>query len=225
MNKILIIENDKKTAAGAASELKNNIKKVNIHICLTGCEGLKYLRRKSVDLVISESMLTDLNGFELISGMAELGGHWPTIIISTPGRGDEAVKYMRSGIYDYIVKDRDYPASLPKAARRALDLSYLFDEKRNIVKTNIEKDRHKALSKIMQVFNHEVNNPLMTIFGNIQLLLSKEKVEPAEMREKLEAIEDAARRIARVTAFLADFNNETQKDSSKRKDEVKPVSI
>ncbi len=225
MSKILIIENDKNSASRAAGELKKNIRDAKIQICLTGHGGLKHLNRKSIDLVISESHLSDLNGFDLISGMAELGGHWPTIIISAPGRGDEALRYMRSGIYDYIVKDSEYLSSLPKAAQRALDLSYIFDEKRNIVETNIEQEWRREISKITQIFNHEVNDPLMTIVGNIQLLLSKEEIDTEGLREKLETIEDAARRIARVTTFFADYNIETPHDPLKQKSKQNAVSF
>lgn len=225
MSNILIIENDKKSASRAAGELKKNIQDAKIQICLTGHDGLKYLKRKSIDLVISESHLSDINGFDLIGGMAELGGNWPTIIISTPGRGDEAVRYMRSGIYDYIVKDNEYLSSLPKAAQRALDLSYIFDEKRNIVETSIEREWRREISKITQVFNHEINDPLMTIVGNIQLLLSKKEIDTEGLREKLEAIEDAARRIARVTTFFADYNIEAPLDPMKQKNKQNAVSF
>jgi len=209
MSKILIIENDKKTASRAADGLKGGLNDANIYICLSGMEGLKNLKRKSFDLVISESRLTDMTGFDLLKGMAEIGGHWPTIILSALGRGDEAVKYMRIGVYDYIVKDADFPHTLPRAAQRALDLSYVFNEKRNIVETNIERGRRRELSRMAHVLNHEVNNPLMAIVGNVQLLLSKSEIKPGELREKLEAIEDSARRIARVMAFFADRNIET----------------
>jgi DNA-binding NtrC family response regulator len=100
MNKILVIENDKRTASMAVEELKNSLKEVSVYVCLTGLEGLKSLKRRSFDLVISESTLSDMTGLELLKGMEELGGHWPTIILSTPGLGDEAVRYMRSGVYD-----------------------------------------------------------------------------------------------------------------------------
>jgi DNA-binding response OmpR family regulator len=206
MSKILIIENDKKAASRAADGLKGGLNDVSIYICLSGMEGLKNLKRKSFDLVISESRLADMSGFDLLKGMAEIGGHWPTIILSAPGRGDEAVKYMRVGVYDYIVKDADFPHTLPKAAQRALDLSYIFNEKMNIVETSIERERRRELSRMAHVLNHEVNNPLMAIIGNVQLLLSGSEIKHNELREKLEAIEDAACRIARVMAFFADRN-------------------
>ncbi len=213
MSKILIIENDKNSASKAAAFLKDGLGDVGVCISLSGIEGLKNLKRKSFDLVIAESRLTDITGFDLLKGMAEIGGHWPAIILSVPGRGEEAVKYMRKGVYDYIVKDADFPNTLARAAQRALDLSYIFNEKRNPAETNGERLRRKELSRIAHVLNHEVNNPLMAIIGNVQLLLSKSDVDFQELREKLEAIEDSARRIARVTAFFADSDINTNNDT------------
>lgn len=219
MNKILIIENDRKAADRAADAIKGGLAEVNIQICLNGFEGLRSLKRKSFDLVISESRLSDMTGFELLKSMAEIGGHWPAIILSSAGGGDEAVRYMRIGVYDYIVKDDDFRQALPVAARRALDLSYIFNEKRNILETNIERQRRRELSRIAHILNHEVNNPLMAILGNVQLLLSRQEIGGDELREKLEAIEDSARRIARVTAFFADRDNEHYNDIPRDKRE------
>ncbi|UCE67136.1 MAG: response regulator [Candidatus Zixiibacteriota bacterium] len=212
MSKILIIENDKKTASLAADALRSGLNDVSVYICLSAADGMKNLKRKSFDLVITASRLADMTGFELLKGMAEIGGHWPTIILSAPGRGDEAVKYMRIGVYDYIVKDADFPHTLPKAAQRALDLSYVFNEKRNIVETSIEREWRRGLSRMAHILNHEVNDPLMAIIGNVQLLLSRTEIKSGELREKLEAIEDSARRIARVMAFFADRDIETHND-------------
>jgi DNA-binding response OmpR family regulator len=212
MSKILIIENDKKTANLAADAIKSDLNDVSVFICLSGMEGLKNLKKRSFDLVISESRLSDMTGFDLLKAMVEIGGHWPAIILSIPGRGDEAIKYMRIGVYDYIVKNADFPHTLPAAAQRALDLSYVFNEKRNIVETGIERERRREISRMAHILNHEVNNPLMAIIGNVQLLLSRSEIKPAELRDKLEAIEDSARRIARVMAFFADRDSETQND-------------
>ena len=214
MSKILIIENDKKTASRAADALKNGLADVEIQICLAGFEGLNQLKSKSYDLVISEGRLSDMTGFELLQGMAEIGGHWPVIILSSAGRGDEAVKFMRTGVYDYIVKDRDYPQNLPMAARRALDLSHLFNEKRMIVETGLQRERRRELYRLAHILNHEVNNPLMAIIGNIQLLLAKPDIHPDELLGKLVAIEDSAQRIARVMAFFSNRNNEYHNEIS-----------
>jgi len=219
MRNVLIIEKDKKAASRAADALTKGLGDVSVRICLTGSDGLKYLKGKSYDLVISESRLSDMTGFEILRGLAETGENLPIIILSSAASGDEASKYTKIGIYDYIVKDSSFPRSLAEAARKALDLSCVFNEKRSIVQTKVERERSRELSRMAHVLNHEVNNPLMTIIGNVQLLLSKPEVKPVELREKLEVIEDSARRIARIMAFLADRNNERYSDQSSGKNE------
>jgi signal transduction histidine kinase len=77
-----------------------------------------------------------------------------------------------------------------------------------MIENGIKREWRRELSRLAHVFNHEVNNPLMTIIGNTQILLSKSEIKPEELRDKLEAIEDSARRIARVMAFFADRNLE-----------------
>jgi DNA-binding NarL/FixJ family response regulator len=212
--KILIIENERRTAAKAAEILENEIDNVSIHICLSGMEGLKTLKRKSFDLVISESRLADMSGFELLRGMAEIGGRWPVIILSMPEGTGKAIRFVRKGVYDFIVKDADFPQSLPRAAQRALDLSYVFNEKSDIVETSIKTERRRERARIAHVLNHEINDPLMTIIGNLQLLLSRTGIEQKEFREKLLLIEDSARRIARVMAYFADSNSERIPENS-----------
>jgi DNA-binding response OmpR family regulator len=214
MNKILIIENDKKAASMTAEVLKGGLADLDIQICLSGFDGLKLMKRKSFNLVISESRLSDITGFELLKRMSEIGGHRSAIILSSTGKSDEAVKYMRIGVYDYIVKDSNFTQTLPVAVRRALNLGYMFNEKRNIVETGMERQRRLELSRLAHILNHEINNPLMTITGNVQLLLSKTEINQDELREKLAAIEDSAQRIARVMAFFADRNNENYNDLS-----------
>jgi len=219
MRKILIIEKDKKAASRAADALEKYLGDVNVQICLTGNGGLKNLKGKSYDLVISESRLSDMTGFELLRALAEIGINLPTIILSSAASGNEALRYTRNGVCDYIVKDSSFPQSLAEAVRRVLDLSSVFNEKRKIVQTEVERERGRELSRMAHILNHEVNNPLMTIIGNVQLLLSKPEIQPGVLKEKLKAIEDSAQRIARIMAFLADRNNEHYHDPITEKHE------
>ena len=50
--------------------------------------------------------------------------------------------------------------------------------------------------------NHEINNPLTAILGNIQLLLMKRKDLDDELVSKLKTVEEAALKIKDVTQRL-----------------------
>ena len=66
----------------------------------------------------------------------------------------------------------------------------------------IEKERLTAVLETAVTVNHEVNNPLQAIIGNIQLLLMKKENLDENVIEKLKAIEESAIKINSVTQKL-----------------------
>ncbi len=66
----------------------------------------------------------------------------------------------------------------------------------------LKRARTEAIIETAVTINHEINNPLTAVLGNVQLLLvDRDKIDPAVLR-KLEAIESAALRIKDVTGRL-----------------------
>ena len=66
----------------------------------------------------------------------------------------------------------------------------------------IEKERQSAVIETAVTVNHEVNNPLTAILGNVQLLLLKREDLDDELRNKLKTIEISALKIKDVTQKL-----------------------
>jgi K+-sensing histidine kinase KdpD len=66
----------------------------------------------------------------------------------------------------------------------------------------VEKERLGAIIETAVTVNHEVNNPLTAILGNVQLLLLKRKDLDPELTTKLKTIETSALRIKDVTQRL-----------------------
>lgn len=71
----------------------------------------------------------------------------------------------------------------------------------------ISKEREAALKteavqETAAAINHEINNPLMAVMGNVELLLRKESQIDPETRDKLRRIHEAASRIRQVTQNL-----------------------
>lgn len=118
-----------------------------------------------------------------------------------------------------------------------LSLSIAVDQKkaetRGVSKNIIEKARLNAILETAVTVNHEVNNPLQAIIGNVQLLIMKTDENDNDIKDKLKAIEDSAMKISDVTKRLmqmtqaktSDYTNGTQmidisdKDDSSEKDE------
>lgn len=66
----------------------------------------------------------------------------------------------------------------------------------------LDKERLAAIIETAVTVNHEVNNPLTAILGNVQLLLLKNENISDELREKLKIIETSAMKIKDVTQRL-----------------------
>lgn len=62
--------------------------------------------------------------------------------------------------------------------------------------------RSRAVRETAAAINHEVNNPLMAVMGNVELLLRKEAQFDPDARDKLHKIHEAAGRIRQVTQDL-----------------------
>ena len=71
----------------------------------------------------------------------------------------------------------------------------------------LEKERLGAVVETAVTVNHEINNPLTAILGNVQLMLLKRDTLDEELRRKLETIEEAAMKIRDVTQKLLNLTS------------------
>ncbi len=80
-------------------------------------ESIEYIESEIFDAIISDFNLGDGNALEIIKSTAI-----PVIIITGIGDGETAVKAMKAGAYDFLIKDNsgDYLKTLPIAIENAL---------------------------------------------------------------------------------------------------------
>ena len=79
----------------------------------------------------------------------------------------------------------------------ATALRYLFGQSGSIDSARIE-----AVKQTTITLNHEINNPLTAVLGNVQLLLMKEAQLPEEVRTRLHLIEQSGIRIRDAVSKL-----------------------
>lgn len=71
-----------------------------------------------------------------------------------------------------------------------------------LTESRAERERLGAIMETAVTVNHEINNPLTAILGNVQLLLLKRNDLDAELESKLRVIESAAFKIRDVAQRL-----------------------
>jgi DNA-binding response OmpR family regulator len=103
MVKVLIIEDRRENIVFIA----NNILKPMGYDVITardGQSGLNKAETDSPDLIITDLKLPKMNGLEVLEQLAEKGIHIPTIVMTFHGTEATAVKALRLGASDYLIK-------------------------------------------------------------------------------------------------------------------------
>ncbi len=119
---ILIIEDDpdgarsvKEAAADAGFD---------VTLATTGRDGLERFRERATDVVLTDLVLPDIDGIEVLVRVQRLDREIPVIVMTAYGSVDSSVKAMRTGAYDYITKPLDLD-DLQAKLRRASETSRL----------------------------------------------------------------------------------------------------
>lgn len=85
-----------------------------------GQEALRILRNNRIDLLLSDVVLGDLNGVELLSGAKRLDPLLPVVLMSGYGTIRTAVEAMKRGAWDYLSKPFELE-ELKKVVEQALE--------------------------------------------------------------------------------------------------------
>ncbi len=97
----------------------------------TAADGLARFERDGADLLITDLMLPDLEGIQVLKRAKELRPTVEVIIITGHATVEKAVEAMRLGAYDFIEKPLDRTA-LVKTVSKAIEKQRLSEENRQL---------------------------------------------------------------------------------------------
>lgn len=75
-------------------------------------------------------------------------------------------------------------------------------------------DRLRGILELVREVRHDMNGPLTSMLGNVQLLLEDPAVSDPEIRETLREIEADIRRLAGMILRLSDVRAESTQETS-----------
>ncbi|HJV35142.1 sigma-54 dependent transcriptional regulator [Geomonas sp.] len=100
--KILIVEDDATSRDALSILLQGNGYAVTG--CSAGEQGLELLRREQCDIVISDLVLPDMSGLEVLSRIKESFPRTEVVMVTGHASAETAVQAMKKGAFDYITK-------------------------------------------------------------------------------------------------------------------------
>jgi len=188
MRKILIVDDDPNIALLIQMTLTKK-SSYETEIAHSGEQALAMIENASPDLVLLDIMMPGIDGFEVCRRIKENEKTRliPVIMITAKREMGDKVHGMGVGANDYITKPFN-PEELLARVQAQLRIREL--EKENAAKKELE-----AVLKMSISLQHEINNPLTGVIGNLELLREREEMTDDEVDQAIEEVLSLALRI------------------------------
>lgn len=122
----------------------------NVTTVSSGLEGVECLKQKSFDLVVSDLMMPNMDGLELLEQVKILAPDTEFILITAFGSVETAINALRQGATDYIIKPFNNHEFLHSVAR-TLTYSRNKKDKENLLKSL--QEHNKKLTQMLEASN------------------------------------------------------------------------
>lgn len=154
----------------------------------SGVKALECLKSKSYNVVLSDIVMEGVDGMQILEETKKIAPETAVILITGYGSIETAIEALRKDAIDYITKPCDN-IKLKEHVKRAIDRQMMG-----------EKASETAMQKVAEALGavaHEINNPLTTIMGYIELHGKKFPKGHTE-HEDFSTVKWSAERIAEI---------------------------
>jgi signal transduction histidine kinase len=196
--KILVVEDNPDLRAFIVSNL---FETYVVEQAENGRSGLELARRMNPDLIVSDVMMPEMDGYELCREIRNdpFLSKVPIILVTAKSGGEAVETGLEIGATDYVPK----PFEMRELkARIATHLKNRSLEK-NI---NERETRLTAIGQMTSAVVHDLKNPLNTIMGFTQIAQQdSEALEEKTISKNLSYVMESSVRLNRMIAEILDF--------------------
>jgi two-component system cell cycle sensor histidine kinase/response regulator CckA len=166
------------------------------------------LGKEEFDVILSDFSLPSFNGLAALDLAKKLKPGIPYIFLSGTIGEENAVKALRNGATDYVIKDR--PGRLVPAVRRALRDVEALSEKKKLEAQFLRAQRLESVGVLAGGIAHDLNNVLAPILMAVDLIQHKtQDQEILRLMGVLEtSVQHGAALLRQVLAFARGVDGE-----------------
>ncbi|MGB6649251.1 MAG: response regulator [Bacteroidota bacterium] len=210
----LLFVDDDTSYVAVAQHLLSKYQATKFHILWRqdGTSAIDLLEQgPSVDLLLLDYYLPEMNGLEVIKAIRSRGIEIPIILLTSSRDFRLAVEAMKQGVEDYLVKDEAIDSVLPRTIMNILERVRLKNRIAEQKKADLlARKRTDAIKELVVTVCHEFNNPLAAIKISTDILQRQDLPTPEadtvrQMDASIGAVEKEINR-------LRDINFEANED-------------
>lgn len=172
------------------------------------------------DLILADLMMPEMDGISLLKAALEADPELVGVVMTGQGTIDTAVKAMKAGAVDYILKPFKLSAILPVLSR-ALAIRRLRAEnlelQRCVRKHAAElEEANKELEAFSYSVSHDLRAPLRAVDGFTGMVLARFADQmPPDAKRLLQQVENSAKRMGQLIEDLLRFSRLSRQTISK----------
>jgi putative nucleotidyltransferase with HDIG domain len=168
IDRILIVDDEEAIREIVATLLQNQ--GYRCASVANGKQAVEYLRRNTVDVVLSDMVMPEMDGLQLLAWEHTHDPDVPVIMVTAIHDVSTALEAIRGGAYDYILKPFEKD-QLFMSVRRAIEHRWLLLENRNYQR-NLESLVEKRTSELrgaLQQLEQSYDETLEALGGALDL--------------------------------------------------------
>ena len=176
----------------------------------TGREAI--IHSPDADIVLLDHQLPDTSGLDVLAAIRAQPSPPAVILVTAHGNEAFAASALRLGADDYLAKDAALAELLPQILERVRRNRELRKALAAAEQDLMRAERIAAIGEMMVTLHHEINNPLMAAFADVDLLLADLRGKEDQRRQGLESIRHALRRIRDILQRIGELREARSKE-------------
>ncbi len=198
--RILLVEDEPNDAELVFDELRGDGLKFESRVVDVESDFVGSLDHFEPDIVISDLSMPAFSGYRALEILRERSPLIPFIFVSGTMGDEAAVKALKAGATDYLLKER--LVRLPSAVARAVHEARVAKAHEHAEKELIRSERFESLAMLAGGLSHDLRNILQP------LLLTAEAIEESDdpqLRKHGALVADCAKRGLEMVASMLSF--------------------
>jgi len=205
--RILIADRNRYHALLIEREIEKRFSSSVTCVFQSGKAALDELGRNRYDIAIVDCSFTVAGETSMLSAIRQVDGRLPVVLTAPPDTPYPEIDREGNGLGILITKDSTFHIMITQLIEHYLK-DGSFQKNGRSLKPRLSLRRKADMVQVtVNTLTHEINNPLMTILGTTELLLSNSDGCDPEITDKIRIIQESGRRIRSTLEHLGGLDH------------------